>query len=141
MATNNFEPMNFDMPLIVGGVSGEDEDYTFEIESLQDDLTEVNNGMQFFSLEIKGGYYQGWQWQVEWTDEYLDYDQIMDDEQFTDEDADYYYGDTVKNIREQVESERQKCLDYLEALKENGYTELYKVGQFSNGEAVYNEAK
>lgn len=141
MATNNFEPMNFDMPLIVGGISDDQEDYTFEVESLIDDLKEENKELQFFNLEIKDGYYQGWQWQVEWADKYLDYDQITDPEQFSDYDADYYYGDTAENIREQVEVEKNKCLAYLEALKENGYTELYKVGQFSNGEAVYKEVK
>lgn len=160
MSTANFEPMNFDMPLIVGGMGNDfeerkkaweaenDGEYTedtyyseldWEVEDLNEEVKEWNKELSFFSIEIKSGYYQGWQWQINWEDPYLDYEQIMSDEDFDEDDSDYFYGDTVKNVREQVEKEKKMCEDYLLSLKDRGYLNLYKYAQFSNGEAIYKE--
>ena len=162
MATANFKPMNFDMPLVIGGTiydydnykkeweeeNGDEytedmfySDMQLEAEGEQENLKEINNELTFFEIELESGYYDGWQWQVNWLDTYLDYEQIIDDDEFTDEDADYFYGDTAKNIRKQVEEEKQKCKEYLLELKKRGYKEIYKVAQFSNGEAIYKEVK
>lgn len=161
MATNNFESMNFDMPLVAYGMGvdyeerkkdyEEDfgEEYTediyysdidFQSEDVQNDIDEFNDKHRFFEVEQKNGYYQGIQFQVNFIDKYLDYDMIMDDKEFTDEDADYYYGDTAENIRKQVEKEKQDCYDFIMSMKNlQGAVELYKYAQFSNGEAIYRE--
>lgn len=161
MATNNFEPMNFDMPLVAYGMGVDyeerkkdyeedfDSEYTediyysdidFQSEDVQNDVDEFNNRHRFFEVEQKSGYYQGVQFQVNFIDKYLDYDTIMDDKEFTDEDADYYYGDTAENIRKQVREELRECYAFLIDMKNlQGAVELYKYAQFSNGEAIYRE--
>lgn len=157
MATANFAPMNFDMPLIAGGIGDDyeerkkeweevndteysedlyNEDMQFVAEEAEEDLKDFNAGLDHFKITIEPGYYQGWQWQVEWQDEYLDYDQIFADD-FTDEDADYYYNETAEEVRAEVKKEEAKVRHYLEELKKMGFTELYKYAQFSNGEAIY----
>lgn len=159
MSTANFEPMNFDMPLVAYGMGvdyeerkkdyeedfGEEyimdiyySDIDFQSEDVQNDVDEFNNRHRFFEVEQKSGYYQGIQFQVNFTDKYLDYDTIMDDKEFTDEDADYYYGDMADNIRKQVREELRECYAFLIDMKNlQGAVELYKYAQFSNGEAIY----
>ena len=161
MATNNFESMNFDMPMIVGGI-GEDfeqrkkdfeeandgeytqemynEDVNLECDCEYEDIKEYNMDKQFVELDIVGGYYDGFQWQVKWIDKYLDYEQIMADD-FTEEDSDYYYGDSLENVRAKIQDELKQAREYLEGLKDRGYIEIYKYAQFSNGEAVYKKVE
>lgn len=163
MATNNFEPMNFDMPLVAYGMGvdyderkkeweeengGEYEynddlyasDIDFQSECVEEDIKEFNSKHQFFEVEQKSGYYEGIQFQVNFSDQYWDYDTIMDEEQFTDEDADYYYGEKAEDIRQRVEREKQDCYDFIMGMKNiQGAVELYKYAQFSNGEAIYRE--
>ena len=164
MATNNFETMNFDMPLIAygmgvdyeerkkeweeenGGEYGEYNDdlyvsdIDFQSEWVEEDIKEFNNRHRFFEVEQKSGYYQGIQFQVNFVDKYLDYDMIMADKEFTDEDADYYYGETAEDIRKRVEEEKQECREFIMNMKNlQGAVELYKYAQFSNGEAIYKE--
>lgn len=166
MATNNFESMNFDMPLVAYGMGvdyeerkkeweeengGEYGDYNddlyasdidFQSENIEEDIKDFNSKHKFFEVEQKSGYYQGIQFQVNFVDKYLDYDTIMDDKEFTDEDADYYYGDTAENIRKQVREELRECYAFLIDMKNlQGAVELYKYAQFSNGEAIYREVE
>ena len=160
MATANFAPTNFDMPLIAYGM-GEDfeerkqdyeaqyeEEYTddmymtdieFESEEIEEELKEFNNSHRFFNVEQKCGYYQGIQLQVEWVDNYLDMDTILDRKQFNDEDAEYYYGtgETAKGIRAEVRKELREVKKYLMSFTGRGFLNLYKYAQFSNGEAIY----
>lgn len=160
MATANFAPTNFNMPLIAYGM-GEDfeerkkdyeeqyeEEYTddmymsdigFESEEIEEELKEFNNTHRFFNVEQQSGYYQGIQLQVEWIDNYLDMDTILDKKQFNDEDAEYYYGtgETAKGIRAEVRKELREVKKYLMSFTERGFLNLYKYAQFSNGEAIY----
>lgn len=162
MATANFAPMNFDMPLIVYGI-GEDfeerkqdyetqfgEEYTddmymsdigFELEDIEEELKEFNNTHRFFNVKQQCGYYQGVQLQVEWVDNYLDMDTILDKKCFNDEDAEYYYGtgETAKGIRAEVRKELREVRKYLMSFTGRGFLNLYKYAQFSNGEAIYRE--
>lgn len=141
MATANFETMKYDMPLIVGGFYDEnDPDWEChnyeEVECIKEDLADFNDTLKHFELGIESGYYDGYQFTVEQTDDYWDYEDLPT---MTDDDADYYYGDTVENIRKEFEQDLKNIKEYLYNLKANGFKELIKVAQFSNGEAMYKE--
>lgn len=166
MATSNFSTMNYDLPLIVfgmgvdyeerkkeweeenGGEYGEynddlyESDIEYQSECVEEDLKEFNNKHRFFEIEQRAGYYQGIQLQVNFVDKYWDYETIMDDKNFTDEEADYYYGETAEEVREAVKKELEEVREYLLNCKKSmGFLELYKYAQFSNGEAIYKEVK
>ena len=141
MATCNFGTMKYDMPLIVGGFYDEnDPDWEWhnyeEVECIKEDLADFNDTLKHFELGIEAGYYDGFQFTVKQSDEYWDYEDLAD---MTDDDADYYYGDTAENIRKEFEQELKNIKEYLYNLKANGFMELSKVAQFSNGEAFYKE--
>ena len=141
MATANFGTMKYDMPLIVGGFYDEDDpdcewqSYE-EVKCIKEDLADFNDTLKHFEVGIESGYYDGFQFTVEQTDEYWDYEDLPT---MTDDDADYYYGDTVENIRKEFEQDLKNIKEYLYSLKANGFKELIKVTQFSNGEAMYKE--
>lgn len=141
MATCNFAPMKYDMPLIVGGFYDEnDPDWEWhsyeDVECIKEDLADFNDTLKHFELGIEAGYYDGYQFTVKQSDEYWDYEDLPT---MTDDDADYYYGDTVENIRKEFEQDLKNIKEYLYNLKANGFMELAKVAQFSNGEALYKE--
>ena len=141
MATANFGTMKYDMPLIVGGFRDEhDPDWEWhnceEVECIKEDLADFNDTLKHFEVGIESGYYDGFQFTVEQTDEYWDYEDLPT---MTDDDADYYYGDTVENIRKEFEQDLKNIKEYLYNLKANGFMELIKVAQFSNVEAMYKE--
>ena len=141
MATANFGTMKYDMPLIVGGFRDEnDPDWEWhnceEVECIKEDLADFNDTLKHFEVGIESGYYDGFQFTVEQTDEYWDYEDLPT---MTDDDADYYYGDTVENSRKEFEQDLKNIKEYLYNLKANGFMELIKVAQFSNGEAMYKE--
>lgn len=141
MATCNFGTMKYDMPLIVGGFYDEnDPDWEWhnyeEVECIKEDLADFNDTLKHFELGIEAGYYDGYQFTVKQSDEYWDYEDLPT---MTDDDADYYYGDTVENIRKEFEQDLKNIKEYLYNLKANGFMELAKVAQFSNGKALYKE--
>lgn len=141
MATANFGTMKYDMPLIVGGFYDEDDpDCEWqsygEFECAKEDLADFNDTLKHFEVGIESGYYDGFQFTVEQSDEYWDYEDLPT---MTDDDADYYYGDTVENIRKEFEQDLKNIKEYLYNLKANGFKELIKVAQFSTGEAMYKE--
>ena len=141
MATANFGTMKYDMPLIVGGFYDENdpdwERHNYEeVKCIKEDLADFNDTLKHFEVGIESGYYDGFQFTVEQTDEYWDYEDLPT---MTDDDADYYYGDTVENIRKEFEQDLKNIKEYLYNLKANGFKELIKVAQFSNGEAMYKE--
>lgn len=141
MATCNFGTMKYDMPLIVGGFYDEnDPDWEWhnyeEVECIKEDLADFNDTLKHFELGIEAGYYDGYQFTVKQSDEYWDYEDLPT---MTDDDADYYYGDTVENIRKEFEQDLKNIKEYLYNLKANGFMELAKVAQFNNGEAFYKE--
>lgn len=131
MATCNFAPMKYDMPLIVGGFYDENDP-----DCIKEDLADFNDTLKHFEVGIEAGYYDGFQFTVKQSDKYWDYEDLAD---MTDDDADYYYGDTVENIRNEFEQDLKNIKEYLYNLKANGFMELAKVAQFSNGEALYKE--
>lgn len=159
MATRNFGIPNYDLPLIVGG-TGDDfdtrakdykenygEEYTedmyytdidFEIEDMRNELDEFNKELKHFEMIIEPGYYVGYYFNAKQNDDYVDYEDIAT---LNDEDAMYFYGGSAKEIRQEFRDDMKMIKNYLKDLKDRGYKELYCAGVFSNGEAIYKEAK
>ncbi len=134
MSTANFGTPNFNLPLIAIGM-GDDEDQNYWVyEDAEADLKEFNNELGYFTLYLESGYYQGAMYNVEQTNDYIDYEQIDD---LDDEDAEYYFGDTKDNVKKGITQELDKIRKFLADKKDEGALELIKVAQFSNGEAFY----
>lgn len=143
MSTRNFEEVNFGLPLIVGGVHGEDEiEDQLECEDMEWSAEQINDQLEFYEVEVKGGYYVGAQYQVEYRDsvgQYLTTEEdiwYMQVQEFED-----IFGDdcTIKQAIEKLRDELEDLERWLKEQKENGMIELACVGVFSNGEAVYNK--
>ena len=134
MSTANFGAPNFNLPLIAIGM-GDDEDQNYwAYEDAEADLKLLNNELEYFTVYLESGYYQGAMYNVKQTNDYIDYDQIDD---FDDEDMDYYFGDTKANVKKGIAQELDKIKKFLAEKKDEGALELIKVAQFSNGEAFY----
>lgn len=157
MSTANFSTPNFELPLICGGMDYEEKKKQWEAESdeeydedmfaretdweyrgMEEEVAEFNDKLEHFEVFIEGGYYQGYMFNVrQKQNEYWDYYDLND---MTEEDADYYYGDSKANVIAEYERDMKLIKDYLKELKERGFYELNKVAQFSNGEAIYQRA-
>lgn len=134
MSTANFGTPNFNLPLIAIGM-GDDEDQNYwAYEDAEAELKLLNNELEYFTVYLESGYYQGAMYNVKQTNDYIDYDQIDD---FDDEDMDYYFGDTKANVKKGIAQELDKIKKFLAEKKDEGALELIKVAQFSNGEAFY----
>lgn len=153
MATANFEPMKYGMPLVVGGINYQEyrdeyydqfgtepteDDYfdevQWEIETCDRYAEELNEKLHHFKVETKGGYYAGFQFIAECTDEYWDYYDLGG---MTEDDADYYYGMSKQEVINEFTNELAKIKDFLDEQVEMGMTELKRYATFSNGETLY----
>lgn len=153
MATANFEPMKYEMPLVVGGINYQEykqdyydqfgtepteDDYfdeiQWEIETCDRYAEELNDKLHHFKVETKGGDYAGFQFVVECTDEYWDYYDLAG---MTEDDADYYYGMSKQEVINEFTNELAKIKDFLDEQVEMGMTELKRYATFSNGETLY----
>ncbi len=163
MSTANFAPVKFDMPLIAYGLGDDYEErkkeyeednageyeynddlYASDIDFISDEmeaeLKSFNSRHEFFEITQESGYYQGVQFQVEFNDRCYDYDTIMDDDYFSEDEAQYYYGRPIETLRKEIRKELEEVKEYLLSLKDRlGFHNLYKYAQFSNGEAIYKE--
>lgn len=162
MSTPNFKHSkltDLGLPLIVGGV-GEDYDqlaesynqgleegdepynedmYNTEVDwditRREEDLEDLNNKLEFFEVVIESGYYSGWQYNVKEIGQYDGYESIQS---IDDETAQEYYGKSAAEVKHQVDTELVIVRDYLYSQVSDPYTvEIYCVGVFSNGEAIY----
>lgn len=164
MSTPNFNQTRlnkFNLPLVVFGMGNDfeqrkkdfeqenDDEYTenhylaeiddMEIPQREEELNDFNTGLKHFELKLESGYYQGVQYDIEETDSYNDYESIQD---ITDEDANYYYGLSAKEVKAEFENDLAKIREFLQKQVNSPYViELNCMGIFSNGEAIYKEAK
>ena len=134
MATANFGTPNFELPIIAIGM-GEDEDQNYwAYEDAEEELKALNNELGYFTIFLESGYYQGAMYNAKQTNDYIDYEDIDD---YSNEDIEYYFGDTKASVKKGIREELEKIKKFLEEKKEEGALELIKVAQFSNGEAIY----
>lgn len=134
MATANFGTPNFGLPLMVGGMTGNENTDDMQYEEAENMVKELNDKLRYFEVYTESGYYEGFMFNAKQTDDYWDYRGISD---LTDEDAEYFYGDTADNVKADMDEELDKIKQALADWKENGGLELERVAQFSNGETLY----
>lgn len=113
MATANYLKQD-KIPLYV--YQGEDEDIVYDM--VNDDVKLANEELNHFQVELRGGYYEGFQL-------------ILDIPHAFDE-----------AYQEEVRKELPIALQVLKDVAvNNSMTELRVVGRFSNGETLYEEVK
>ena len=163
MSTPNFDQTKlnkFNLPLVVFGMGNDFEQrkkdfksdcgeeyteyhYQHEINNIEWDfrdkeLQKFNSELKHFELKLEDGYYVGVQYDIEETDSYNDYETIQD---ITDEDADYYYGLSAKEVKAEFENDLTKIREFLKKQVNAPYViELNCVGVLSNGEAIYKKS-
>lgn len=158
MGTANFRTMDYDLPLVIGGVYDSDTiehwkneyraeygeemterelEYEFQMYA-EDDFAaatklaeDFNESLQFYKMEVIGGYYEGFQFFVSgiWFDDY---------EEMDNDDAHYYFNMCRSKALRAEKSEMRKIEKWLQKItSEYGYDMIMCVGRFSNGEAAY----
>lgn len=156
MSTANFETMK-EFPLVCGGAYdeyreayekgfGEEptdaevyEEIQFDCEKMMEEANEFSDTLQYYTVEVADGYYDGWQFKVN-TNEGLDLDPdsiwCIDND-----DARYYFDKCRSQVMREAKVERNKINRWLNnKAKLDLMHKLVCVGVFSNGEAVYEEA-
>lgn len=101
-------------------------------EEAVSDLRSVAEGLDFFTLDVKDGYYTGLQFDVDWKG------RIGDPEDLDNEDAHYFFDCCRSEMLRRYQRERRKLGKKLEELAEFYGFEAYGVAaRFSNGETIY----
>lgn len=158
MATSNFEPMKYGMPLIAGksrfqiqkeyekefGEAADildldfAEEVNFELaKEMAEDFTE---GLTFHTVTVKYGYYEGFQFIVsENHEDKFDLEPLAD-YPIDNEDAHYYYDMCRSQVFRKAAAEKRKISRWLNSLAGYGYNRLVVTDHFSNGETWYSIA-
>lgn len=155
MSCPNFEPMNYNMPLICGrtfeqaaedylkdfGEEITEEDFLIEeqfaIEDAEELAEQFTESLKFHTVSVKAGYYISYQFYVEER-----YSNLFDLEKSSDdcldnEDARYYFDMCRSDVIRRAASEKRRIRKWLNDLRKKGFNLVYYTGIFSNGEAVY----
>lgn len=139
MSCPNFQQMNFDMPMVCGGLYAEDElDACFEYEDACHLARKFTEELVYHDVYIVGGHYYGFQFFVD-EKEGRKFDLDKTSPYCIDnEDANYYYGMCRSKVLKKADAEKRKIRKWLEKIaEENGYEILVRTAIFSNGEARY----
>lgn len=159
MATANFRPMEYNMPLVCGNLTDYDEmaeayeketgeeynEFLFEFDqadewerakSLAEDFT---YDLTFHDVTIESGYYGGFQFYVE--ERYSNIFDLDKDSRYciTNEDAHEYFDMCRSKAIRAADAEKRKIAKWLEKLTEHGFKVLIVTARFSNGETHYAE--
>ncbi len=124
-----------------------DDNYRMTIEdfkyNLKEVLKELGKDLNFYKIELKGGYYAGLQYYVKLADKdiYSMYGNnlqgIIDD--IDNEDTRYYYdlckSEFKRKITQEVNFINKKVMPLL--ARYTGFDHYNCIGVFSNGEAIY----
>ena len=116
-----------------------EEDFPY---ALKECTEELNRELNFYEIELKGGYYGGVQFYVSIKDkEFSPYSDTLSEifEWVDNEETRYYYDMCLSEFKRKIKSEinfiNKKYLPLL--AKRTGFKRYRCVGVFSNGEAVY----
>lgn len=136
MATANFRPMLYDMPLVCGGMEDLPEwdayEEFYDAERLADDFTE---NLKYHEVIVIGGYYAGFQFYV--TEKYENLFDLDRGSEYAIDNADarYYFDLCRSRVLRDAEAEKRRIARWLNNLQ--GYEHLKIHGRFSNGETLY----
>ena len=155
MSAPNFMPMQYDMPLILGGnyatlakkykdEYGEEYDEFLyemdvqdEIEYAEELIAEIADTLKYHKITIESGRYVGFQFYV---DEIYSaqFDLDKDSEYCIDnEDAHYYFDMCRSRVLRAADAEKRKIEKWLAGLDQRGFDRYICTAIFSNGEAIY----
>ena len=157
MGTANFRRMNYDMPLVCGGLESFADVAEKYMEEFGEEMTEgafygyledeaenareiaetFTENLKFHDVTIISGYYEGFQFFV--TEKFENrFDLDRDSEYCIDnEDAHYYFDMCRSAVIRAADAEKRKICRWLENLAKRGYSMLVCSARFSNGEALY----
>lgn len=158
MSTANFKDMEYNMPLVTGGLRSYDEMKALYKEESGEEYSEVcyyfdmedefrnakelaenfTEDLKYHNVEVVSGYYLGFQFWVE--EKYSnEFDLDKSSKYCIDNDDAKYYFDVYRSVAlKEADREKRKIAKWLESLAKNGSFEiLVCVGRFSNGEVVY----
>lgn len=163
MSTPNFKTME-DFPLVCGGMfseyvdayerefEGEDEDVKrdcicdeiqFDADVYANDAEKFSDDLKYYDVSLADGYYDGWQFIVKPKDDF-DEDAFHKDSKWCidNDDAHYWFDECRSKVLREAERERRKINKWLDSKAQNAFMhKLECVAIFSNGEAIYEEAR
>lgn len=160
MSIPNFRDMEYNMPLVCGGLESFDEmakayeeetgdeyseglyewDLQDEFERAERIATEFSKQLQFHDVTIESGHYYGFQFWVE--EKYSNYFDLDKSSEYCidNDDAHYYFDMFRSQALRAADAEKRKIAKWLEKLQDEGFEILVCTAKFSNGEAIYSKA-
>ena len=134
MSTCNYYTTEEWAPLVVYEADDADAE-RWAYEDAAEAAADYNDGLRWYRVEVRGGYYTGIQFDI--IEQPADV--VADDwlEAIDDEAARYWYDMSAEELRASVKSEREAIKKWLRGWIGAGWLELGRLGTFSNGEAVY----
>jgi hypothetical protein len=160
MLAPNFRDMEYNMPMVCGGLESFDEmakayeeetgeeyseglyegDLYNELETAEQLAEEFSNSLTFHDVTIESGYYSGFQFWVEKKfSNYFDLDKSSE-YCINNDDAHYYFDMFRSQTLRAADAEKRKIAKWLEKLQKNGFEILVCTAKFTNGEAIYSRA-
>lgn len=157
MSAPNFMPMQYGMPLILGGnysklaKAYEDEygesyneelyemDVYNEIKYAEELIAEIADTLTYHKITIESGRYVGFQFYV---DEIYSARFDLDKESeycIDNEDAHYYFDMCRSRVLRAADTEKRKIAKWLAGLDRRGFDRYICTAIFSNGEATYDK--
>lgn len=110
------------------------------INSVQDQLDELNSELDFFKITLQDGYYSGLQFYVTLTKaaDNAGFDEDCGPKYCDNESCKYYFDACLSVTVRRFEREQRKVLRLLAKLAdENGFEQYACTARFSNGECIY----
>lgn len=130
MSTCNYYTHEDGAPLVVYEADDvQDVDDEFERAAMA--AEEMAESLEWYRLEVRGGYYVGIQF------DYIFRDDRDRAEDLTPAEARDWYDMSRSELKRKQASERRRIERWIKGWKREGWTELAHVATFSNGEAIY----
>lgn len=129
MSTCNYYTKLKNTPLVV--FEGDEDAERWAYEDASEAAAEFSEGLRWYRIEARGGYYVGVQLDI--------IPSAEGDESggIDDETAREWYGKGAAEINEEKKREFSEACAWIRGWISNGWRELGVAGVFSNGEAVY----
>ena len=134
MSTCNYYTTIKGAPLVVYEADDAEEE-AIEAEAADAEAVAFSDGLRWYSVEVRGGYYTGVQFDILYTDA-GDYARGLAEEG-DDETARDWYGMSAAELAADMAREYAEAVRWVRDWIKAGWVELGLAGVFSNGEGVY----